>query len=197
MNKLICLLSWVSILTSAATIGEKAPNFSLVGSDGKTYELKNLKGKTVVLEWFNEGCPFVVKHYSTNNMQALQKKYTEKGVAWFTVLSSAPGKQGYVTADQFEKDRKRLKMASTAGLLDTTGEVGKRFGAKTTPHLFIINAQGVLVYQGAVDDNSSTDPETVSKAKNYVAPALDALLDGKPVPKSTTKPYGCSIKYAS
>lgn len=196
MKKLICLLSWVSILTSAATIGEKAPDFSLVGSDGKTYELKNLKGKTVVLEWFNEGCPFVVKHYSTNNMQALQKKYTEKGVAWFTVLSSAPGKQGYVTADQFEKDRKRLKMASTAGLLDPTGEVGKRFGAKTTPHLFIINAQGVLVYQGAVDDNSSTDPETVSKAKSYVAPALDALLSGKPVPKSTTKPYGCSIKYA-
>jgi peroxiredoxin len=197
MKKLVCLLSWISILASGATIGQKAPDFSLVGSDGKTYELKNFLGKTVVLEWFNEGCPFVVKHYSTNNMQSLQKKYTEKGVVWFTVLSSAPGKQGYVTAEQFEKDRARLKMASTAGLLDPTGKVGKLFEAKTTPHLFIINPQGVLVYDGAIDDNSSTDPKTVSSAKNYIAGALDALLSGKPVQTSTTKPYGCSIKYAS
>lgn len=197
MKKLVSLLSFLSVLAVAAPVGEKAPQFSLQGSDGKTYDLKNYVGKTVVLEWFNEGCPFVVKHYSTDNMQNLQKKYTEKGVVWFTVLSSAPGKQGYVTPEQLEKDRKRLKMASTAGLVDPTGKVGKLFGAKTTPHLFIIDSKGVLVYDGAIDDNSSTDPKTVASAKNFVVEALEALLSGKAVSQGITKPYGCSVKYAS
>lgn len=197
MKKLVSLLSFLSVLAVAAPVGEKAPQFSLQGSDGKTYDLKNYVGKTVVLEWFNEGCPFVVKHYSTDNMQNLQKKYTEKGVVWFTVLSSAPGKQGYVTPEQLEKDRKRLKMGSTASLVDPTGKVGKLFGAKTTPHLFIIDSKGVLVYDGAIDDNSSTDPKTVASAKNFVVEALEALLSGKAVFQGVTKPYGCSVKYSS
>jgi len=197
MKKLVSLLSFLSVLAVGAPVGGKAPQFSLLGSDGKTYDLKNYLGKTVVLEWFNEGCPFVVKHYSTDNMQNLQKKYTEKGVVWFTVLSSAPGKQGYVTPEQLEKDRKRLKMFSTASLVDPTGKVGKLFGAKTTPHLFIIDSKGVLVYDGAIDDNSSTDPKTVASAKNFVVEALDALLSGKAVSQGVTKPYGCSVKYAS
>lgn len=184
-----------SALSLAASIGRPAPDFSLTGTDGKNWKLSEQKGKTVVLEWFNESCPFVQKHYASGNMQKLQKEYTGKGVVWITVLSSAPGKQGYAKADQLGKDLARLKAGSTVGLVDPTGVAGKAFEAKTTPHLFVINKEGNLAYDGAIDDNSSSDPKTIEGAKNYVRLALDSLLKGEPVKEATTKPYGCSVKY--
>ena len=197
MKKQLSLLIAFGIAAAgfAAPVGKPAPDFSLTGTDGKTWKLSEQKGKTVVLEWFNEGCPFVQKHYTTGNMQKLQKEITSKGVVWMTILSSAPGKQGYVTASQLGKDLARLKAASTVGLVDPTGVAGKAFEAKTTPHLFVVNAEGLLVYDGAIDDNSSADPKTVSGAKNYVRSAVDSLLKGEAVKESTTKPYGCSVKY--
>ena len=182
-------------MARAVPIGSVAPDFSLSGSDGKTWKLSEQKGKVVVLEWFNEGCPFVKKHYASGNIQTLQKIATSRGVVWFTILSSAPGKQGYVPGSQFAKDLLRLKANPSAGLLDPTGQVGKLFDAKTTPHLFVIDSRGKLVYDGAIDDNSSADPATIPNAKNYVREALEAVLVGKPVLQPVTKPYGCSVKY--
>jgi peroxiredoxin len=161
----------------------------------KTWKLSDQKGKVVVLEWFNQSCPYVKKHYSSGNMQQLQKEYTEKGVVWFTVLSSAPGKQGHMTASELAKSLLNSKAKSTAGLLDPTGEVGKAYEAKTTPHFFVLNEKGIVAYQGAIDDNSSSDPETIKASKNYVRSALNATLEKKPVTEASTKPYGCSVKY--
>jgi len=185
----------VSIASLAAPVGKPAPDFSLSGSDGKLWKLSDQKGKVVVLEWFNEACPFVQKHYSTQNMQKLQKEYTGKGVVWITINSSAPGKQGHVSAEQLGKDLARLKAASTVGLVDPTGQAGKAFEAKTTPHLFVINARNTVVYDGAIDDNSSADPKSIEGSKNYVRMALDSVLIGDKVKEPTTKPYGCSVKY--
>ena len=192
----LLVLSW-AIQGLCAPLGKPAPEFSLQGTDGKSWKLSQQKGKVVVLEWFNEGCPFVKKHYTAGNMQALQKQYTSQGVVWFTINSSAPGKQGHVSSEQLGKDLARLKASATAGLLDSTGQVGKAYEAKTTPHMFIVDAQGVLVYDGAIDDNSSSDPATIAGSKNHVKEILDGLLSGKPVKPSSTKPYGCSVKYAS
>ncbi|MFM8269926.1 MAG: redoxin domain-containing protein [Pseudomonadota bacterium] len=178
-----------------ALIGKPAPDFSLTGTDGKTWRLADQKGKTVVLEWFNENCPFVQKHYSSGNMQKLQKEYVGKGVVWMTLVSSAPGKQGHVSATQLGQDLTRLKAESTVGLVDPTGVAGKAFDAKTTPHLFVINSAGILVYDGAIDDNSSADPKTIAGAKNYLSSALNSVLKGQPVQEAITKPYGCSVKY--
>lgn len=189
------LISWFATSCFGASLGKPAPDFSLTGTDGKTWRLAEQKGKAVVLEWFNEGCPFVQKHYISGNMQKLQKEYVAKGVVWMTILSSAPGKQGYVTAPQLGKDLVRLNSAGSIGLVDPTGTVGKAFDAKTTPHLFVISPAGVLVYDGAIDDNSSADPKTISGAKNYIRSALDSVLKGEPVKEASTKPYGCSVKY--
>ncbi|NBX77557.1 MAG: thioredoxin family protein [Proteobacteria bacterium] len=197
MKNLFAHLIAFGLATScfAAQVGKPAPDFSLPGTDGKTWKLSDQKGKVVVLEWFNEGCPFVQKHYTSGNVQKLQKETTSQGVVWMTILSSAPGKQGYVTVSQLGKDLARLKASSTVGLVDPTGVAGKAFEAKTTPHLFVINSSGVLVYEGAIDDNSSADPKTVSGAKNYVRLAVDSVLKGEAVKEATTKPYGCSVKY--
>lgn len=189
------LISWFATSCFGASLGKPAPDFSLTGTDGKTWRLAEQKGKAVVLEWFNEGCPFVQKHYTSGNMQKLQKEYVAKGVVWMTILSSAPGKQGYVTAPQLGKDLVRLNSAGSIGLVDPTGTVGKAFDAKTTPHLFVISPAGVLVYDGAIDDNSSADPKTIPGAKNYIRSALDSVLKGEPVKEASTKPYGCSVKY--
>lgn len=180
---------------ATAKVGEKAPEFELVDTNGKSHKLSSFAGKTVVLEWFNKGCPYVQKHYESQNMQALQKKYTDKGVVWLTVISSAPGKQGFEDNQQANKTRADWKIASTATLLDPKGEVGKVYAAKTTPHMYIVDAKGTLVYNGAIDSISSSKKDDVAKAENYVAGALDLLAAGQPVKTATTKPYGCSVKY--
>lgn len=190
---------FVSLLMShsllASVVGKPAPDFSALGSDGKTWKLSDQKGKVVVLEWFNESCPFVRKHYSSGNMQKLQTQATKKGVVWFTVLSSAPGKQGFMTGPELKKSLEKLKAASTVGLLDPTGELGKAYDAKTTPHLYVVDEKGELVYNGAIDDNPSSDPNTAAGAKNYLSAALEDVFSRRPVKEATTKPYGCAVKY--
>lgn len=178
-----------------AEIGKSAPDFTLPDSNGKSHSLSDYEGKVVVLEWLNHGCPFVKKHYNSGNMQALQKAYAEKGVIWLSIISSAPGKQGYCTPEQANEITKEKNAAPAAVLLDPEGSVGKLYGAKTTPHMFIISKEGTLVYNGGIDDIRSTNVEDVAKAKNYVQTALDELLAGKEVTDKTSQPYGCSVKY--
>jgi peroxiredoxin len=173
----------------------KAHNFSLTDQNGNTHSLSDFQGKYVVLEWFNKDCPYVKKHYKSNNMQNLQKKYTDKGVIWLTIISSAKDKQGYLTPDQAKKVKSALGINSTAILFDADGRVGKAYDAKTTPHMYIINPKGNLIYQGAIDDNSSTNPEVIKTSTNYVDQALTEAMNNKPVSVSNTKAYGCSVKY--
>jgi len=176
-------------------IGKSAPNFTLVDSQGKTHSLKNYQGKIVVLEWFNDECPFVRKYYDSGTMQKTQANETAKGVVWFTVISSAKGKQGYYEPAELNARNKKEKAKPTAVLLDTDGKVGKLYEAKTTPHMFVINEKGELIYRGAIDDQPTTDGSDLSKAKNYVVAALDEVRAGKKVTFSDTKPYGCGVKY--
>jgi peroxiredoxin len=176
-------------------VGQPAPAFSAVDASGKTVALADYKGRPVVLEWTNDGCPFVKKHYDSGNMQQLQKTYTAKNVAWLTVISSAPGKQGHADgakAKQLSADR---GATPTTVLLDDSGTVGRLYDAKTTPHLFVIDAAGTLVYAGGIDSLPTADPADIAAAEPYVKNALDELLAGKPVTAAKTKPYGCSIKY--
>lgn len=162
---------------------------------GKTHEFSSFRGKPVVLEWTNYGCPFVKKHYGVGNMQKLQKDYTAKGVAWLSVISSAPGKQGALTAAEAPKAIADAGFSGTAVVLDPTGDLGRQFGAETTPHMFVLDATGKLVYRGAIDSIPSFNADDIQKADNYVAQALDAVLAGKPVATPQTKAYGCSVKY--
>jgi peroxiredoxin len=192
---LIAFGSLVSSLSFALAVATAAPDFALPDQDGKVHHLSDFKGKAVVLEWFNKGCPYVQKHYESHNMQNLQKKYVGQGVVWLTISSSAEGKEGYEKGPEATKTRATWGINSTATLLDPSGDVGHLYGAKTTPHMFVINSKGVLVYNGAIDDNDSTEAEDIPKAKNYVATALDEVLAGKEVSAGTTKPYGCSVKY--
>jgi hypothetical protein len=178
-----------------AEIGKSAPNFTLPDSNGMSHSLSDYEGKIVVLEWLNHGCPFVGKHYNSGNMQKLQKTYTDKGVIWFSIISSAPGKQGYCTPEEANEITAEKHAVPTAVLLDPEGTVGKLYGAKTTPHMFIIGKDGKLVYKGGIDDIRSTNVEDIAKAKNYVQMALDELLAGKEVTVKTSQPYGCSVKY--
>jgi peroxiredoxin len=180
---------------SAVEPGETAPNFTLKDSKGNSQKLSSYSGKFVVLEWMNPECPFVKKHYSIGNMQSLQKEYTAKGVVWLSIISSAPGKQGYCTGPQAEANTKDQKAYPTAVLLDPSGEVGQLYGAKTTPHMFVINPEGKLIYMGAIDSIRSANSSDCAKADNYVRQTLDAALAGKPVPAPETKSYGCSVKY--
>ncbi len=179
----------------AAEVGKPAPDFTLKDIQGNSHSLADFKGKTVVLEWTNLGCPFVKKHYGSGNMQALQKTYTDKGVVWLSICSSAPGKQGYFDTATWQKKVAEQGGRATAVLLDSDGQTGRVYGARTTPHMYIVGADGILKYAGAIDDNGSWDPKTIEGAHNYVAAALDALLQGQPVDVATTKPYGCSVKY--
>ncbi len=181
----------------AAAIDKPAPDFELTGIDGETYKLSDFKGKYVVLEWNNFDCPFVKKHYGSGNMQALQKKYVDEGVVWFTICSSAPGKQGYYDDADLKKMTADGKSAATAYLRDPTGTVGRTYGAKTTPDMFVISPEGVLIYAGAIDDKPSTNPDDVKGASNYVVASLDAAMDGKAIATKSTTPYGCSVKYAN
>lgn len=176
-------------------VDKPAPDFTLVDTNGKKHSLSDYKGKFVVLEWVNFGCPFVKKHYNSGNMQNLQKMYTKKGVVWLTICSSAPGKQGYYEGGEINAILEKKKAAPTAYLLDPEGTVGKMYGAKTTPHMYVINPEGLLIYAGGIDDKRSTRLKDVETAHNYVKAALDAAMAGKPVPTKTATPYGCSVKY--
>lgn len=180
---------------AAAVVGQPAPEFTLTDSNGKSHSLASFKGKHVVLEWNNFDCPFVVKHYGSGNMQKLQQAYTGKGVVWLTVNSSAAGKQGHLQPAEVAAKLTERKAAPSAYLLDADGTVGKLYGAKTTPHMFVIDPQGKLVYAGAIDDKPSTDQADIAGARNLVVAALDEALAGKPVSVATSTPYGCSVKY--
>lgn len=179
----------------AVRVGEPAPNFTAVDSNGKSQSLSSYRGKYVVLEWHNNGCPYTRKHYESGNMQRLQKEWTAKGVVWFTVISSAPGTQGYVTPTQENDYLKQMNAVPTAVLMDPGGSLGHLYAAKTTPHMYIIDPGGVLIYNGAIDDHATSDPADIASSKNYVANALTEALSGKPVTDQATQPYGCSVKY--
>jgi len=180
----------------AARVGEAAPAFSATDTKGKTHSLSDFKGRWVVLEWHNSGCPYVRKHYDGRNMQRLQKEWTGKGVVWLTVISSAEGQQGHVTAAEADAHVARMGAAPTAVLLDPQGTVGHAYEAKTTPHMFVINPQGLLIYNGAIDDKPTTDQADLATAANHVSAALTEAMAGRAVTTPTTRPYGCGVKYA-
>jgi hypothetical protein len=186
-----------SIAAHAAKVGEPAPAFRGTDTKGKVHALSDLKGKFVVLEWHNQGCPYVKKHYASGNMQRLQREWTARGVVWLTVISSAPGMQGYVTAEQADAYVREQQAAPTAVILDPSGEIGRTYEAKTTPHMIVIDPTGNVIYNGAIDDKPTTDVADVGPAQNYVSAALAASMAGKPVATAATKPYGCSVKYGS
>ncbi len=182
--------------TESPQVGAPAPDFSLPSAQGKTESLGAHKGKYVVLEWFNPGCPFVQKHYKSDNMQALQKEWTKKGVVWLTIDSSAPGEEGNLTVADAQKQINEWKMSPTALLLDDSGKVGHAYGATNTPHIFIVDPAGKLIYKGAIDSKATADPEDIKSSTNYVNTTLTAAMAGQPVENATTKAYGCSVKYA-
>lgn len=183
-------------LHAAAVVGQPAPEFTLADIKGTPHTLSELKGKTVVLEWVNPQCPFVMKHYDkSGNIPALQKAATADGVVWLSINSGASGKQGDFDAAQVTAWSTKTGAAPTAYLRDSDGKVGKLYGAKTTPHIFVITADGKLAYNGAIDSINSADPADIAKAENYVTAALAAVKAGKSVTTSSTQPYGCSVKY--
>lgn len=183
------------VVRAEVVTGAEAPNFTLTDINGTSHNLADYRGKTVVLEWVNHGCPFVQKHYDSGNMQSLQRDATGNGVIWLSICSSADGKQGHFSPAEWQKLNADKQGAATAVLLDKDGTVGHLYGAKTTPHMFVINAEGTLVYQGAIDNKPSTDPEDIPSSKNYVRAALDDIAAGRPVETPQTKSYGCSVKY--
>ena len=191
----LALLPLSTAAFAAPQIGKPAPEFMANDTNGEHVMLSSLKGKPVVLEWTNSECPFVKKHYGSNNMQALQDEATKDGVVWVTINSSAKGKQGNLTAEEANKLTAEQKSHASHKILDADGSIGKLYGAKTTPHMFVINSEGVLAYAGAIDDKSGSDPEEVKTAKNYVRAALADLKAGKPVATPSTNPYGCGVKY--
>lgn len=180
---------------SVAVLGLEAPNFRLLDSNGNSHDLADFRGEPVVLEWINHGCPFVKKHYASGNMQSLQERYTDQGVTWLAICSSAPGKQGYHSPDGWNDAIAEHGNNATAVLIDETGLVGKAYDARTTPHMYVIDADGTLVYSGAIDSDSSPNAAAIEGATNYVAETLDLLLAGNEVEPASSKPYGCSVKY--
>ena len=198
-RNLFCCLALATLLAGLCygqKVGAPAPDFKATDSNGRMRQLSEYRGKYVVLEWHNNGCPFTRKHYESGNMQRLQKEWTSRGVIWFTVISSAAGQQGYVTAEQENEYLTRMNAVPTAALLDPQGDVGRLYAAKTTPHMFIINPDGVLIYDGAIDSKSTTDQGDIATATNYVSQALGEAMAGKAVSTPTSRPYGCSVKYA-
>jgi peroxiredoxin len=189
------LLATTLLAADSPPVGSAAPDFSLPDANGKTHSLAQYKGKYVVLEWFNPECPFVKKHYGSDNMQKLQQEYTSKGVVWLSIDSSAPGTEGSLTPEQAKSTMNSWKTHQTALLLDPEGKAGRAFGAKNTPHMFVINPEGKVVYEGAIDSKATPNPADIPSSTNYVKVALDESISGKPVTTATTKPYGCSVKY--
>ncbi len=180
---------------AAVEIGQAAPDFTATDSKGVAHKLSDYKGKIVVLEWNNPECPYVVKHYDSKNMQNLQAKYTAEDVVWLTINSGAEGKQGHMTPEQANGYIGEKGAKQTAYLMDGEGTVGNLYGAKVTPHMYVIDANGTLVYNGAIDSVNSTKQEDIAGATNYVSAAIDALKAGKPVETATTQAYGCGVKY--
>jgi peroxiredoxin len=195
LKSTLALLVAAGTAVAAPQIGQPAPEFTLTDSNGQSHNLSDFKGKFVVLEWLNHGCPFVQKHYDGGNMQGLQKEYTGKDVVWLSIASSAPGKQGHMSPEETNKAKEEKGSAATAILIDEDGTVGKLYDAKVTPELYVINPEGTLVYMGAIDDKKSVDAADVAGAKNYVKQALDEALAGNPVSEPATEAYGCSVKY--
>ncbi len=193
----ILFISVISLSVHAAdvTIGEKAPDFTLQNSNGEKVSLSDFSGKLVVLEWTNHECPFVKKHYSSENMQALQKAYTEKEVVWLSIISSAPGNQGFVDGKKANELSATRNASPSHILIDGDGSTGKMYNAKTTPHMYIVGKDGNLLYNGAIDSIKSADKGDIAKATNYVDQALKEIMAGKVVSKSLTRPYGCGVKY--
>ena len=192
---LTSLVAGAVFALDAPPVGSAAPDFSLNDAKGKTHSLSQYKGKYVVLEWFNPECPFVKKHYGSGNMQKLQEEYTGKGITWLTIDSNAPGSEGNLTADAASKVMTGWKTHQTALLLDPEGKAGRAYGAKNTPNMVVINPEGKIVYEGAIDSKATPNPADIPSSTNYVKVALDESLAGKPITTSTTKPYGCSVKY--
>jgi peroxiredoxin len=190
-----CALLALMASAFAVKVGEPAPGFTAVDSKGTQQHLSDYKGKFVVLEWHNQGCPYTKKHYESGNMQRLQKEWTGKGVVWLTVISSAPGTQGFVTPSQENEYLKTMAAAPTAVLMDPGGSLGHLYAAKTTPHMYIIDPTGTLIYNGAIDDHPTSDQSDIGNSKNYVSAALQEATSGKPVSEAATRPYGCSVKY--
>jgi peroxiredoxin len=192
---MMAALIQTGVQAAELTTGSPAPEFTLTDTQGNEHSLSSFRGKFVVLEWVNHGCPFVVKHYSGGNMQALQKEAKEKGVVWLSICSSAEGKQGNMSNEEWNNKTAEVGANPDAVLIDAEGTVGKQYNARTTPHMFIINPEGNLIYQGAIDDTRSTDADDIAKSENYVRSALTQALAGEPIAKSQTQPYGCGVKY--
>ncbi len=188
-------LAFAAPAAAAPAVGQPAPAFQAVDAEGRPRSLAEFKGKTVVLEWHNGGCPYVKKHYGAGAMQSLQRQATSEGVVWLTLISSAPGTQGYLAPGQAKSWKASTKAASTALLLDPEGEVGKAYDARVTPHMYIVDKTGKLAYMGGIDDQPVADPSSLKGAKNYVRAALADLKAGRTVATPVTKPYGCSVKY--
>ena len=195
LKSTLTLLVAAGTAVAAPSVGQPAPEFTLTDSNGQSHNLSDFKGKFVVLEWLNHGCPFVKKHYDGGNMQGLQKEFTGKDVIWLSIVSSAPGKQGHMSPEETNKTKEEKGSAATAILNDEDGTVGKLYDAKVTPELYVINPEGTLIYMGAIDDKKSVEPADVAGAKNYIKQALDEAMAGNPVSEPTTEAYGCGIKY--
>jgi peroxiredoxin len=195
VTAVLCTLICAALIEAAPRIGQPAPDFTAVDSHGVTHSLSDYRGQIVILEWTNHQCPFVGKHYNTGNMQALQHYARESGVTWLSVISSAPGTQGHVSGPEAEALTAQRKASPTAVLLDPQGVVGRLYEARTTPHMYIIDAAGTLMYMGGIDDKPSTRAADVKTATNYVRIALDEVRSAKPVSMPVTRPYGCSVKY--
>lgn len=198
---LVAALSWPdagvpAVPAADPEVGRPAPAFTLPGTDGKTYTLSDLKGRYVVLEWLNFGCPYVKRHYRSGNMPALQEKYTGKDVVWLSVVSSAPGKQGHYPADEMNAVNAEYGGRQTAILLDPEGDVGRAYGAQTTPHMYVIGPEGTLLYKGGIDDQPRAAEKDTPGIPSYVGAALDAAMQGEEIAVTAAPPYGCAVKYA-
>ncbi|MGD2083186.1 MAG: thioredoxin family protein [Chromatiales bacterium] len=192
---LVTLLLCACAAQAAPEVGKPAPEFAGTDTAGKVHRLSDYRGRIVVLEWTNHDCPYVRKHYGAGNMQALQRDATADGAVWLSIVSSAPGKQGYVSPAQADRLTAERNAAPTAVLLDPKGDIGRAYAARTTPHMYVIDAEGVLRYMGGIDDIPTSDPADIPRAKQYVRAALKAVGAGEPVADAVTRPYGCSVKY--
>jgi peroxiredoxin len=192
---LLLLIGMPAMVMADAVPGKPAPPFEVKDARGQVQKLSDYQGKWLVLEWFNKDCPYVRRHYGGGNMQGLQQRYVTQEVAWLSVISSAPGKQGYVEPAEALDTVKMTKSAASQVLLDPSGAMGKAYGAKTTPHMFVIDPMGIVVYAGGIDDNDSANPAVIPRSKNYVSAALDAALVGQKVVTTSARPYGCHVQY--